>query len=106
LSRQGSKRSAYVLSRKEEAQEDPQAQVRQDAEKDPLATDAQEVGGRLIFSAMPFQDAVGDAIHLIRVTIDELRFEPRPPSVCGPIDVPGITPSEARSGPRKELRGP
>ena len=54
---------------------------------------------------MPFQDAVGYAVHLIRTTIDELRFEPRPPSVGGPIDVPGITPSEARSGPRKELRG-
>jgi hypothetical protein len=55
---------------------------------------------------MPFQDAVGDAIHLIGATIDELRSEPRSPSVCGPIDVPGITPSEARFGQRKELRGP
>jgi hypothetical protein len=100
------KRSAYVLSRKKEAQEDPQAQVRQDAEKDPLATHAQEVGGLHIFPAMPFQDAVGDAIHLIRATIDALRSEPQPCSVCRPIDVPGITRSEACFGQRKELSGP
>ena len=41
--------------------------------------------------------------HLIRTTIDELRFEPRSPSVGGPIDVLGITPSEPRFGQRKEL---
>jgi hypothetical protein len=75
--RQCSERSAYVLSRQEEAQEDPQAQVRQDAEEDPLATHAQEVGGLPIFSATSFPDAVGYAIHLIRTTIDEPRFGQR-----------------------------
>jgi hypothetical protein len=54
---------------------------------------------------MPSQDAVGYAIHLICTTMDELPFEPRSPSVVGPIDVPGITPSEPRSGQRKELHG-
>ena len=58
-----------------------------------------------IFSAMPLQDAVDYAIHLIRTTIDELRFEPRFPSVGGPIDVLVITPSELRFVQRKELHG-
>ena len=49
------------------------------------------------------QDAVDYTTHLIRTTIDELRFEPRSPSVGGPIDVLGITPSEPRFGQRKEL---
>lgn len=58
-----------------------------------------------VFSAMPLQDAVDYAIHLIRTTIDELRFEPRFPSVGGPIDVLVITPSEMRFVQRKELHG-
>jgi hypothetical protein len=58
-----------------------------------------------IFSAMPLQDAVDYAIHVIRTTIDELRFEPRFPSVGGPIDVLIITPSELRFVQRKELHG-
>jgi hypothetical protein len=58
-----------------------------------------------LFSAMPLQDAVDYAIHLIRTTIDELRFEPRFPSVGGPIDVLIITPSELRFVQRKELHG-
>jgi hypothetical protein len=58
-----------------------------------------------IFSAMPLQDAVDYAIHLIRTTIDELRFEPRFPSVGGAIDVLVITPSELRFVQRKELHG-
>lgn len=58
-----------------------------------------------LFSAMPLQDAVDYAIHLIRTTIDELRFEPRFPSVGGPIDVLIITPSELLFVQRKELHG-
>ena len=54
---------------------------------------------------MPFQDAVGYAIHLSRSSIDELRFGQRSPSAGGPIDVPGITPAEPRFGQRKELHG-
>jgi hypothetical protein len=55
---------------------------------------------------MPFQDAVGDAIHLIRATIDALRSEPRFPSMGGPIDMLVITPSQLHFVQRKELRGP
>jgi len=38
------------------------------------------------------QDAVDYAKFLIRTTIDALRFEPRFPSVGGPIDLLVITP--------------
>jgi len=58
-----------------------------------------------VFSAMPLQDAVDYALHLIRTTIDELRFEPRFPSVGGAIDVLVITPSELRFVQRKHLHG-
>jgi hypothetical protein len=44
------------------------------------------------FDAMPLQDAVDYAVHLIRTTIDTLRFEPRHPTVGGPIDVMTVTP--------------
>src|SRR3990172_4199303 len=37
-----------------------------------------------LFAAMPLQDAVDYAVHLIRTTIDTMRFEPRFPSVGGP----------------------
>jgi len=58
-----------------------------------------------LFTAMPLQDAVDYAIHLIRTTIDTLRFEPRFPSVGGPIDVLVVTPTEMRWVQRKELHG-
>lgn len=38
------------------------------------------------FQVMNLQDAVDYSRHLIRSTIDQLRFEPRFPSVGGPID--------------------
>jgi hypothetical protein len=43
------------------------------------------------FDAMPLQDAVDYAVHLTRTTIDTLRFEPRHPTVGGPIDVITVT---------------
>src|SRR3989337_3432465 len=49
-----------------------------------------------LFAAMPLQDAVDYAVHLIRTTIDTMRFEPRFPGVRGPIDVPLITPAGRR----------
>ncbi len=58
-----------------------------------------------LFPAMPLQDAVDYALHLIRATIDTMRFEPRFPSVGGPIDVLAITPDGMRWVQRKELRG-
>src|SRR3990172_543892 len=58
-----------------------------------------------LFPAMPLQDAVDYAVHLIRTTIDTMRFEPRFPSVGGPIDVLVVTPDGMRWVQRKELRG-
>lgn len=57
------------------------------------------------FASMPLQDAVDYAIHLIRTTIDTMRFEPRFPSVGGPIDVLAVAPDGVRWVQRKELRG-
>ncbi|HVP06162.1 MAG TPA: hypothetical protein VMT90_10860 [Dehalococcoidia bacterium] len=58
-----------------------------------------------LFAAMPIQDAIDYAVHLIRTTIDTLRFEPRYPSVGGPIDVLVLTPDGMRWVQRKELHG-
>jgi hypothetical protein len=58
-----------------------------------------------IFAAMPLQDAIDYAIHLIRSTIETLRFEPRFPTVGGEIDVLVIQPEGMRWVQRKELRG-
>jgi hypothetical protein len=57
-----------------------------------------------LFAAMPLQDAVDYAVHLIRTTIDTMRFEPRFPGVGGAIDVLAVTPTEMRWVQRKELR--
>jgi hypothetical protein len=69
-----------------------------------------EVANRLIrqeslpaFDAMPLQDAVDYAVHLIRATIDTLRFEPRHPSVGGPIDVMTVTPEGCSWIRKKEV---
>ncbi len=58
-----------------------------------------------LFAAMPLQDAIDYAIHLIRTTIDTLRFEPRFPSVGGPIDILVVKPDGIEWVQRKELRG-
>jgi hypothetical protein len=58
-----------------------------------------------LFTAMPLQDAVDYAVHLIRTTIDTLRFEPRFPGVGGAIDVLVVQPTGMRWVQRKELRG-
>jgi len=58
-----------------------------------------------LFAAMPLQDAVDYAAHLIRTTIDTMRFEPRFPGVGGAIDVLAVTPAGMRWVQRKELRG-
>ncbi len=57
-----------------------------------------------LFAAMPLQDAVDYSVHLIRTTIETMRFEPRFPSVGGPVDVLVVTPAEMRWVQRKELR--
>jgi hypothetical protein len=56
-----------------------------------------------VFSAMPLQDAVDYAIYLISTTIETLRFEPKFPSVGGPIDVLVINPRGMQFVQRKEL---
>lgn len=58
-----------------------------------------------LFAAMPLQDAIDYAIHLIRTTIETLRFEPRFPTVGGPIDVLVIRPDGPRWIQRKDLHG-
>jgi len=57
-----------------------------------------------VFAAMPLQDAIDYAVFLIRTTIEALRFEPRFPSVGGPIDVLVINPREMKFVRRKELQ--
>jgi hypothetical protein len=58
-----------------------------------------------LFAAMPLQDAIDYAVHLIRTTIDTLRFEPRFPSVGGPIDVLVIRPDGMDWVQRKQMKG-
>jgi hypothetical protein len=58
-----------------------------------------------LFDAMPLQDAVDYATYLIHTTVQTLRFEPRFPTVGGPIDVLVIQPKGMHWVQRKELRG-
>ncbi len=51
------------------------------------------------------QDAIDFSIYAIRTTIDTIRFQPRPKSVGGPIDVLVIKPEEVKWVQRKELKG-
>lgn len=55
------------------------------------------------FNLMNLQDAVDYSRHLIRTTIDQMKYEPRFPTVGGPIDTLVLTPDEARFLTRKEL---
>jgi hypothetical protein len=50
------------------------------------------------------QDGVDFAVYALRTTIDSLRFQPRPKTVGGPIDVLVIKPDNAFWVQRKELR--
>lgn len=49
------------------------------------------------------QDAIDYAIYAVKVTIDTMRFHPRPKTVGGPIDVLVIKPNEAFWVQHKEL---
>ena len=55
------------------------------------------------FNVMNLQDAVDFSRHLIRSTIDQMRFEPRFASVGGPIDTLVVSPSKAEFLTRKKL---
>lgn len=50
------------------------------------------------------QDGIDFAVYALRTTIDSLRFQPRPKTVGGPIDVLVIKPDSAFWVQRKELR--
>lgn len=56
------------------------------------------------FSHLNLQDAVDLTRHLIRTTIDQMRFEPRFQTVGGHTDTITLTPSRTRFLIRKELR--
>jgi hypothetical protein len=62
-------------------------------------------GARISWHLMNAQDAIDFAIYAVRTTIDTMRFEARPKSVGGPIDVLIITPHGSRWIQRKELHG-
>lgn len=50
------------------------------------------------------QDAIDFCVFAVRSTIDAIRFQPRPKTVGGPIDVLIIKPDQASWVQRKELR--
>jgi hypothetical protein len=60
----------------------------------------------IIWDAMNIQDAIDFAIYAVRTTIDTMRFQARPKSVGGPVDVLLITPDEGALWiQRKQFRG-
>jgi len=58
-----------------------------------------------VFNLLNLQDAIDFSRHLIRSTIDQLRFEPRYPTVGGPIDTVTVTPKGVNFLVRKKLHG-
>jgi hypothetical protein len=58
---------------------------------------------QIIWDTMTLQDAIDFSIYAIRTTIDTMRFQARPKTVGGPIDVLILTPEEARWIQRKQL---
>jgi hypothetical protein len=59
----------------------------------------------IVWDAMALQDAIDFAIYAIRTTIDTMRFQARPKTVGGPIEVLVLTPDEATWIHKKELHG-
>ena len=57
------------------------------------------------WEVMPLQDAIDFSIYAIQTTIDTMRFQARPKSVGGPIDILVLTPEVVRWIQRKELHG-
>jgi hypothetical protein len=57
------------------------------------------------FQALPVQDAIDYAIYLIDLTIKTMSFEPRVPTVGGPIDVLLMTPDGVGFVQQKQLHG-
>lgn len=59
----------------------------------------------ILFQYFTLQDAIDFCIFAVRSTIDAIRFQPRPKTVGGPIDVLVIKPDQAFWVQRKELHG-
>ena len=59
----------------------------------------------VLYGGMTPQDAVDFAIYLIRTTIQTMRFQARPKTVGGPIDVLLLTPEGGRWIQRKKIHG-
>lgn len=56
------------------------------------------------FNVMNIQDAIDFSRHLIRATIDQMRFEPKYPSVGGEIDTLLVTRDKSKYIYKKELQ--
>ncbi len=59
----------------------------------------------IVWDAMALQDAIDFAVYAIRTTIDTTRFQARPKTVGGPIDVLLLTPDQPRWIQRKAYHG-
>jgi 20S proteasome alpha/beta subunit len=59
----------------------------------------------ILWDSMNLQDAIDFAIYAVRTTIDNIRFQARPKSVGGEIDVLLLSPEETRWVQRKQLHG-
>ena len=58
----------------------------------------------VLWDAMPLQDAIDFAVYAIQTTTDTMRFQARPKTVGGPIDVLLITVDGAKFIRRKEIK--
>lgn len=57
------------------------------------------------WGTMSLQDAIDFSIYAIQTTIDTMRFQARPKTVGGPIDVLLLTPQEVKWIQKKKLHG-
>jgi hypothetical protein len=58
---------------------------------------------QVIWDIMSLQDAIDFAVYAVKTTIDTMRFQARPKTVGGPIDVLLITPQGTNWIKRKGL---
>jgi hypothetical protein len=59
---------------------------------------------QIIWDIMSLQDAIDFAVYAVKTTIDTMRFQARPKTVGGPIDVLLITPDGTNWIKRKDLQ--
>jgi 20S proteasome alpha/beta subunit len=60
-------------------------------------------GSQILWGFFTLQDAIDYAVFAVRTTIDSIRFQTRPKTVGGPIDVLVIKPNEAFWVQKKKL---